>query len=118
MPTAKASGISLYGVNPNYKNAYIESFNLNVQQALPWGMVAQLYYDGSVGRHLEVESNINQVIGATSASAGAPVHSARCHQPRGPGGAIASNIGYRTSNSFFELQRHVGGAQQEHEQWP
>ena len=81
MLTQRPSGISLYGVNPNYKNAYIESFNLNVQQALPWGMVAQLYYDGSVGRHLEVESNINQVVGATSATQVHPVHHARGHQP-------------------------------------
>ncbi len=98
--SAKASGISLYGVNPNYKNAYIESFNLNVQQALPWGMVAQLYYDGSVGRHLEVESNINQVTGATSAVQVHPFTVLAATSPVVPGGAIASNIGYRTSNSF------------------
>ena len=96
---AAASGISLYGVNPKYKNAYIESFNLNVQQALPWGMVAQLYYDGSVGRHLEVESNINQVVGATSATQVHPFTTLASTSPIRPGGAIASNIGYRTSNS-------------------
>ena len=98
--SAAASGISLYGVNPNYKNAYIESFNLNLQQALPWGLVAQLYYDGSVGRHLEVESNINQVTGATSATQVHPFTALAAASPIRPGGAIASNIGYRTSNSF------------------
>ncbi len=97
---AAASGISLYGVNPKYKNAYIESFNLNVQQALPWGMVAQLYYDGSVGRHLEVESNVNQVVGATSATQVHPFTTLASTSPIRPGGAIASNIGYRTSNSY------------------
>jgi hypothetical protein len=100
--SAKASGISLYGVNPNYKNAYIESFNLNWQQALPWGMVAQLYYDGSVGRHLEVESNINQVVGATSATQVHPFTALAATSPVAPGGAIASNIGYRTSNSYSD----------------
>lgn len=100
--SAKASGISLYGVNPNYKNAYIESFNLNWQQALPWGMVAQLYYDGSVGRHLEVESNINQVVGATSAVQVHPFTALAATSPVAPGGAIASNIGYRTSNSYSD----------------
>jgi hypothetical protein len=98
--SAAASGISLYGVNPNYKNAYIESFNLNLQQALPWGLVAQIYYDGSVGRHLEVESNINQVTGATSATQVHPFTALAAASPVRPGGAIASNIGYRTSNSF------------------
>jgi hypothetical protein len=97
---AAASGISLYGVNPNYRNASIQSFNLNVQQALPWGMVAQLYYDGSVGRHLEVESNINQVTGTTSATQVHPFTVLAATSPVRPGGAIASNIGYRTSNSL------------------
>jgi hypothetical protein len=99
---AAASGISLYGVNPHYKNAYIESFNLNVQQALPWGMVAQLYYDGSVGRHLEIESNINQVTGTTSATQVHPFTVLAATSPVRPGGAIASNIGYRTSNSYSD----------------
>ncbi len=71
-----------------------------MQQALPWGMVAQLYYDGSVGRHLEVESNINQVTGATSAIQVHPFTVLAATSPVVPGGAIASNIGYRTSNSF------------------
>jgi hypothetical protein len=94
---AAASGISLYGVNPKYHNAYIESFNLNLQQALPWGMVAQLYYDGSVGRHLEVESNINQAAGTSTTH---PFTALAASSPIRPGGAINSNIGYRTSNSF------------------
>jgi hypothetical protein len=99
---AAAAGISLYGVNPKYHNAYIESFNLNLQQALPWGLVAQLYYDGSVGRHLEVESNINQVTGATSATQVHPFTALAATSPIRPGGAIASNIGYRTSNSYSD----------------
>jgi hypothetical protein len=95
--SAAASGISLYAVNPNYKNAYIESFNLNLQQALPWGLVAQAYYDGSVGRHLEIEANANQVVGATSATQVHPFTALAANSPIRPGGAIASNIGYRTS---------------------
>ncbi|MGB7267024.1 MAG: carboxypeptidase-like regulatory domain-containing protein [Terracidiphilus sp.] len=95
--SAKASGISLYGVNRGYKNAYIESFNLNLQQALPWGLVAQLYYDGSVGKHLEVEGNANQVVGATSAVQVHPFTALAATSPVAAGGAIASNIGYRQS---------------------
>ncbi len=95
--SAKASGISLYGVNRGYKNAYNESFNLNLQQALPWGLVAQLYYDGSVGKHLEVEGNANQVVGATSAVQVHPFTALAATSPVAAGGAIASNIGYRQS---------------------
>jgi hypothetical protein len=99
--SAAASSISIYGVNPNYKNAYIESFNLNVQQALPWGLVAQVYYDGSVGRHLEVESNINQPVGATSAVQVRPFAALAANSPIKPGISITNtNIGYRTSNSY------------------
>jgi hypothetical protein len=95
--SAAASGISLYAVSPNYTNAYIESFNLNIQQALPWGLVAQVYYDGSVGRHLEIEANENQVVGATSAVQVHPFTTLAATSPIRPLGAIASNIGYRNS---------------------
>jgi hypothetical protein len=112
---AKAAGVALYAVNPNYKNAYIESFNLNVQQALPWGLVAQLYYDGSLGRHLEVESNLNQVVGATNTTQVHPFTTLSATSPVFPGVSIASNIGYRTSNSFSDynamwavLSKNVG----------
>lgn len=97
---AKASGIALYMVNPNYKNAYIESYNLNVQHAMPWGLVSSLGYYGSLGRHLEVESNANQVVGATSATQVHPFTALSANSPVFPGAAIASNIGERTSNSF------------------
>ncbi|MGA2651185.1 MAG: carboxypeptidase regulatory-like domain-containing protein [Terracidiphilus sp.] len=97
---AKLSGLSIYMVNPNYKNAYIESYNLNVQQALPWGLISSLGYYGSLGRHLEIDSNINQVVGATSATQVHPFTALSTNSPIDAGGAIASNIGERTSNSF------------------
>jgi hypothetical protein len=91
---AKAAGISLAATNPNFKNAYIESFNLNLQQALPWGMVAQLYYDGSVGRHLLIVSNINQPVGASTTH---PFTALSASSPVAPNGAINSNISERNS---------------------
>jgi hypothetical protein len=95
--SAALSSIAIYGVNPNYRNASIQSFNLNVQQALPWGMVGQLYYDGSVGRHLEVESNINQAAGTGAR----PFAALSASSPIRPGASISgTNIGYRTSNSL------------------
>jgi hypothetical protein len=96
---AALSSIAIYGVNPNYKNAYIESFNLNIQQALPWGLVGQLYYDGSLGRHLEVESNINQAAGTGAR----PFAALSASSPIRPGASISgTNIGYRTSNSLSD----------------
>jgi Carboxypeptidase regulatory-like domain len=94
---AKAAGISIASTNPNYRNAYIESFNLNVQQEFAHGMVASLYYVGSVGRHLLIRTNENQATG--------PVGSPHLYQtlspnsPIDPGVAIASNITEVNSNS-------------------
>ena len=99
---AKASGISLAWVNPNYKNAYIESFNLNVQQALPWGMISSLGYYGSLGRHLLIQTNPNQVVGAASNTQVHPFTALSTTSPIDPGGAIASNIGERNSIGFSD----------------
>ncbi len=99
---AAASGISLSWTNPKFSNAYIESFNLNVQQALPWNMVGQLYYAGSVGRHLAIITNANQVVGATSATQVHPYTALSLNSPVRPGGAIASNISERNSIGFSD----------------
>ena len=98
--SAKASGIALASVNPNFKNAYVESFNLNLQQALPWGMVGSLGYYGSVGKHLLIITNENQVVGATSATQVHPFTTLSTSSPIRPGGAIASNIAERNSIGF------------------
>jgi hypothetical protein len=88
--SAKASGIAISSINPNFKNAYIESFNLNVQQALPKGIVASLGYYGSVGRHLRIATNENQASGP----AGSPhlYSNLSASSPIDPGVSITSNI--------------------------
>jgi hypothetical protein len=99
---AKASGISLAYVNPNFKNAYVESYNLNVQQALPGGMVASFFYDGSLGRHLLIQTNANQVVGATNKTQVHPFTALSANSPVDPGGAIASNIAEKNSIGFSD----------------
>jgi hypothetical protein len=99
---AKASGISLAYVNPNFRNAYVETYNLNVQQALPWGMIASLYYDGSLGRHLLIQTNANQVVGATSTTQIHPFTKLAANSPVDQGGAIASNISEKNSIGFSD----------------
>jgi hypothetical protein len=58
--SAKASGIAISSVNPNFKNATTQTYNLNVQQAGPAGIVFSAGYYGSVGRHLRARTNQNQ----------------------------------------------------------
>jgi Carboxypeptidase regulatory-like domain/TonB dependent receptor len=98
--SAKSSGISLAYINPNFKNAYVESFNFNVQQALPWGLVSSIGYYGSVGRHLLIETNANQVVGTASNTQVHPFTQLAANSSIDPGGAIASNIGERNSIGF------------------
>ena len=88
--SAKAAGIAIGSTNPNYRNAYTESFNLNVQQALPDGFVASLYYVGSVGRHLLIRTNENQATGPVGSLH--PYQTLSLTSPIDPGVAIASNI--------------------------
>ncbi len=98
--SAKASGISLAYDNPNFHNPYVEDFNLNIQQALPWGMVGSVYYVGSTGHHLQIETNANQVVGTTSANQVHPLTTLAANSPIDPGVSIASNIGERNSIGY------------------
>src|SRR5262249_55559837 len=43
-----------YAVDPNYRLAYVQSWNLNVQQDLKWGMVLNVGYTESKGKHLDI----------------------------------------------------------------
>lgn len=47
-------------LDPNFKNANTQSFNMNVQQQIDRNMSIMVGYFGSKGTHLEIEKNINQ----------------------------------------------------------
>jgi hypothetical protein len=63
--TVAGGSLAPSSVNPNFKNGYIESYNLNVQQDLGHGAALQAGYIGSVGRHLRLNRNINQFVYAS-----------------------------------------------------
>jgi hypothetical protein len=63
--SAGASGLAPSSVNPNFKNGYIESYNLNVQQELGPASALQVGYIGSTGHHLRLNHNINQFVYAS-----------------------------------------------------
>jgi len=58
--SAAAAGISISAIDPNYRNAYTQDFNFNVQQELAGGVAVSAGYYGSVGRHLRQVLNLNQ----------------------------------------------------------
>jgi hypothetical protein len=92
-----ASGFALGWVNPNLKNAYVEDFNLNVQQALPGGLISSIGYYGSTGHHLLIYTNPNQASGATNSPSPRPFTTLSATSPIDPGASIASNIAERNS---------------------
>ena len=94
--SALLAGFSLSSVNPNFRNAYMETYNFNVQQALPWGMVGSLGYYGSEGHHLRIATNENQPFGTTPR----PFLTLSGTSPLEPGASINSNITEANSSGF------------------
>ncbi len=85
--SAAAAGIAINSINPSFRNGYIESFNLNYQQELKYGIVAQIGYYGSVGRHLRARTNQNEPINGVR-----PYTKLSTSSPILPGTATAVNI--------------------------
>ncbi len=54
------SSVSPQAVNPHFRDAYTESYNLNVEQQVLGGTVLKIGYIGSSGHHLRLSRNINQ----------------------------------------------------------
>jgi hypothetical protein len=93
--SALLAALGVASVNPNFRNAYTETFNFNVQQAVPGNMVASLGYYGSVGKHLRIATNQNQPVGptgATNLTQVRPYLTLAASSPIDPGASINSNI--------------------------
>jgi len=45
-----------YSVDPHFTLPYVETWNLDIQKTLPWGIVMNVGYNGSKGNHLDVVS--------------------------------------------------------------
>lgn len=62
-PLATASSVpslSPNAINPNFRNDYVQSWNLNVQREIIKDLGIQIGYFGSKGTHLRMSQNINQ----------------------------------------------------------
>jgi hypothetical protein len=100
--SAAAASISVSGIDPNFKNATTQSYNLNVQDQLPWQVAVSLGYYGSQGRHLKMGENINQINTPVSgATAGVRAFSAiSSTSPVDPGAALTGNVTDVASNGM------------------
>lgn len=54
-------GQTVYFINRNYKTPYLQSWNLDIQRALPGNMLVQIAYSGSRGVHLNGIREFNQL---------------------------------------------------------
>ncbi len=70
LPSGPASG-AIFGVSsvsPDFKNAYLQNFNLNTEYQLSRNTIVQLGYVGSVAHHLFNLRDINQALPNTARS--------------------------------------------------
>ncbi len=86
---AAAASISVSAVQPNFKNATTQTFNLNIQHELPGDVALSLGYYGSVGRHLRMTENINQIFPTTGVRAFTALSGT---SPIDPGATLNSNV--------------------------
>jgi hypothetical protein len=54
VPTTPSIGN--YALDPRYPLPYVEAWNLDVQKTLPWGVVLNAGYNGSMGNNLDIKS--------------------------------------------------------------
>jgi outer membrane receptor protein involved in Fe transport len=92
LTAAAANGLAPTVVDPNFKNSYIQSFNLNIQQQLASKWSVMVGYFGSVGRDLRTRENLNQFIGGVR-----PFAHLSATSPILPGAAVG-NISANESN--------------------
>lgn len=59
---AAAGGLAPVTVDPNFKNSYVESYNLNIQQQVTNNWSVMVGYFGSSARHLRTRVNLNQFL--------------------------------------------------------
>jgi hypothetical protein len=64
------NAIGNYAVNPHYRLPYVQAFNLDVQKTLPWGIVMNVGYNGSLGNNLDVKIAPRAAPGSPSTNPG------------------------------------------------
>ncbi|MGB7623006.1 MAG: carboxypeptidase regulatory-like domain-containing protein [Terriglobia bacterium] len=58
--SASVPATSPAAISPDFRNSYVQSWNLNIQREVTKGMSMQVGYFGSKGTHLRMFHNINQ----------------------------------------------------------
>ena len=92
---AKAAGsLSPASVQRDFRNAYVQTYNLNLQRELPKGVNLQIGYYGSKGTHLRLQRNLNQPVNGVK-----PYAALSTNSPIAPGAGL-STIADGESSSY------------------
>lgn len=88
--------------DPAFDNAYVQSWNLNVQREVRPGLAVTVGYYGSKGTHLRLSRNLNQTFLNSTFTQVRPFGNLSASSPILPGSPLA-NITFRegTSNSSY-----------------
>ena len=93
-----AANISPLYVNPDFKNANVQSWNLNIQEQVTRSLGLMIGYFGNKGTHLEIDRNVNQsTILGTPASR--PFTALSASSPFLPGVTLSNSITEHDSSS-------------------
>jgi hypothetical protein len=85
--TATAATIAPQTINPDFQNAYVQSWNLNIQHQISPSLGVMVGYFGSKGTHLRILRNINQ-----SSAGKQPFVAVSPSSPIRPGTLLGSNL--------------------------
>lgn len=98
------SSVAPIFVSPNFKNADVQSWNLNIQQELTKKSSVMIGYFGNKGTHLENDINANQTtvlgqVGTGATNIALPFQALSLTSPFLPGVPLAASITERESGS-------------------
>lgn len=98
------SSISPLFVDPNFRNANVQSWNLNIQHQITRTSALMVGYFGNKGTHLENDINANQTlvfgqVGTGATNTNLPFQRLSLNSPFEPGVALGSSITERESGS-------------------
>jgi hypothetical protein len=94
---AGTAGLAPANVDPNFDNAYVQSWNLNIQREIGRDLGVSIGYFGSKGTHLRISRNINQFINGVR-----PIPNVSASSPIRPGAALGNIVQIEgTGNSSY-----------------
>jgi outer membrane receptor protein involved in Fe transport len=95
--TAGLAGLAPNNVDPGFNNAYVQSWNLNIQREVAKDLGVTVGYFGSKGTHLRISRNLNQPINGVR-----PIPAVSASSPIRPGAPLNNIVQIEgTGNSSY-----------------